>query len=120
MGIHENIKRLRNEQNLTLEEVGKRTGTTKQTIKRYEDGEISTIPYDRIIALAKCFGVSPGYIMGWENFTEQAAIADADLLCLTPKQKDYIIRISKLSEDKQECLWSVVDNFEKLNEDKEE
>ena len=46
MNIHENIKRLREEQNLTLEEVGKRTGTTKQTIKRYESGEISAIPYD--------------------------------------------------------------------------
>lgn len=38
MNIHENIKRLREEKNLTLEEVGKRTGTTKQTIKRYESG----------------------------------------------------------------------------------
>lgn len=67
MGIHENIKKLREEQCLTLEEVGKRVGTTKQTIGRYESGEISNIPYDKITQLAKCFNVSPGYLMGWEE-----------------------------------------------------
>ena len=67
MSIGDKIKKLREEQNLTLEEVGKRTGTTKQTISRYESGEISTIPYDRIELLAKCFKVHPGYIMGWQD-----------------------------------------------------
>lgn len=110
MGIHENIKRLRNEQNLTLEEVGKRTGTTKQTIKRYEDGEISTIPYDRIIALAKCFGVSPGYIMGWEtDFTIKSADVDTELILMSEKLKEYALKIRDLDKKGQQAVFNVVD-----------
>jgi len=68
MNIHKNIKKLREEKGLTLEEVGKKIGTTKQTIGRYESGEISNIPYDRIIQLAECFEVHPGKIMGFEDY----------------------------------------------------
>ena len=113
MSIHENIKRLREEQNLTLEEVGKRTGTTKQTIKRYESGEISTIPYDRIIALAKCFNVTPGYLMGWEdnnNIIENAEI-DVALTNMSKRNKEYALKLNKLSHSNQELIMQMIDTL---------
>lgn len=120
MSIGNRIKVERERQGISQTDMAKRIKASKQTLYKYENDIITNIPSDKIEAIANILNVSPGYLMGWENFTEQAAIVDADLLCLTPKQKDYIIRISKLSEDKQECLWNVVDNFEKLNESKEE
>ena len=115
MGIHENIRRLREEQNLTLEEVGKRTGTTKQTIKRYESGEITTIPYDRILSLAKCFGVTPGSLMGWEEPKEiiESADLDADVLFLSKEIKEYAIKLSKLSEDDRKDIMKMIDRLGK-------
>ena len=115
MGIHENIRRLREEQNLTLEEVGKRAGTTKQTIKRYESGEISTIPYDRILSLAKCFGVSPGYLMGWEenNVIIEQADMDADLIMMEKRLKEYALKLSKLSEEDRKDIMKMIDRFGK-------
>ena len=119
MNVGERIKQKRIEMNLTQDELAKKVGyKSRSSINKIELSR--DLPLPKVEKVAKALDCSPSYLMGWENFTEQAAIADADLLCLTPKQKDYIIRISKLSEDKQECLWSVVDNFEKLNEEKGE
>ena len=113
MNIHENIKRLREEQNLTLEEVGKRTGTTKQTIKRYESGEISAIPYDRIISLAKCFKVTPSYLMGWEDETVlievEKANADAKLINADKHLKEYLLKFLELSDKGKEYVMSSID-----------
>ena len=114
MNIHENIKKLREEQHLTLEEVGKRTGTTKQTIKRYEDGEISNIPYDRILSLAKCFSVSPGYLMGWEpKTTEQIANIDFELTNMDQRIKAYALKMNELSKENQEFIMQMIDKLEK-------
>lgn len=114
MNIHQNIKRLRIEQNLTLEEVGKRTGTTKQTIKRYEDGVIATIPYDRIVALAKCFNVTPGDLMGWEDKSNiiESARTDVMLSNMEDKLKQYALKLAKLPKDKQAQIMSLIDMLE--------
>lgn len=117
--IGQRIRARREELNMTQEELAKKLGyANRSSVNKVETSR--EVSMKKIDAFAKALDTTTAYLMGWENFTEQAAIVDADLLCLTPKQKDYIIRISKLSEDKQECLWSVVDNFEKLNEGKEE
>ena len=115
MGLKENIKRLRIEQNLTLEEVGKRTGTTKQTIKRYEDGVIATIPYDRIVALAKCFNVTPGDLMGWEDKSNiiEAAKTDIMLSNMEEKLKEYALKMAKLPKEKQDLVLKMIDELGK-------
>ena len=113
MKIHENIKRLREEQNLTLEEVGKRTGTTKQTIKRYESGEISAIPYDRITSLAKCFQVTPSYLMGWEDDNVLMEIEKADedfkLIMAEKRYKEYFEKFLNLSDKGKEYVMVSID-----------
>lgn len=65
--IHENIRKYRLLREMTLEELGKKVGTTKATIQRYEIGEISNIPYDKVEALANALGISPGVLMGWDE-----------------------------------------------------
>lgn len=104
MNIHQNIKRLREEQNFTLEEIGDKIGTTKQTIKRYEDGDISNIPYDKVVLLAKCFGVHPSSLMGWE-----IGELDAELTELDEKIKQYAIKISKMSEKDKNYIFQTID-----------
>jgi transcriptional regulator with XRE-family HTH domain len=66
MKIGERIKALRNEKKMTLEEVAKMIGTSRQTIQRYESGLISNIPSDKIEKLAMAFRTTPAELMGWE------------------------------------------------------
>ena len=67
MAIGERIKQKRNELGMTLEDVAKISGVSRQTIQRYESGVISNIPSDRIESIAKSLCVSPAYLMGWDE-----------------------------------------------------
>ena len=42
------------------------SGTTKQTIYKYEIGKVVNIPLDRLEKIANAVGVSPAYLTGWE------------------------------------------------------
>lgn len=67
MGLCENIKVRRLSLDMTLEEVAKVVGVTRQTILKYENGIISNIPSDKIELLAKALRTSPAYLMGWAD-----------------------------------------------------
>lgn len=67
MKIGERIKQKRREKKLTLEQVGSQIGVSKQTVQRYESGQIENIPLSRLSELAKVLGTTPGYLMGWES-----------------------------------------------------
>lgn len=65
--IHSNIYTLRKAKKMSLEELGKKIGTSKQTIQRYESKEIKSIPYDKVVALANALDVTPAHLMGWTD-----------------------------------------------------
>ena len=67
MSISNRLRELREESELTLEEVGNRIGTSKQTMYKYENNIITNIPFDKIEALANVYKTTPAYIMGWDN-----------------------------------------------------
>jgi transcriptional regulator with XRE-family HTH domain len=67
MSIADILRSLREQSGLTLEEVGNKVGVSRQSMYKYESGRVTNIPSDKIAALAKVYGVSPGYIMGWEE-----------------------------------------------------
>ena len=69
--LSRNLKRLRKEKDMTLEELALRVGTSKQTIHRYEHGIISNVPRERIERLAEALEVTPSHLMGWgEEFAK--------------------------------------------------
>ena len=65
--LAKNLKRLRKEKKLTLEEIASALGTSKQTIHRYENGIISNIPPEKVRTLAALLEVTPAHLMGWES-----------------------------------------------------
>lgn len=67
MTTSEKIKARRKELGLTLEEVAEALGVAKSTVLRYETEAIKNAGSDKIAALAKVLGVSPAYLMGWED-----------------------------------------------------
>ena len=63
MTLSQNIKRRRQEVHMTLEEVAKIVGVSRQTIQRYESGIIASIPSDKIEKLAIALRTTPAYLM---------------------------------------------------------
>ena len=61
------IKRLRIENNMTLEELGNKVGVGKSTVRKWENGIIANMRRDKIAKLATALGVSPAYLMNWES-----------------------------------------------------
>lgn len=78
MGLKENIKMFRQRANMTQEEVGNALGVKKQTIQKYESGEISNIPYDNLVALAKILNITEPELFGYdkpiEKFSKENAV----------------------------------------------
>lgn len=93
MGIGEKIKIARDNAGLTQEELGKKCGTTKQTIFKYETGVVTNIPIDRLEAIAEAVNVSAAWLLGWE--TKQPIGTDG----LTGVQKDLIDYAKTMTEE---------------------
>lgn len=63
MDTGEKIKALRLQRNMTLEELGKRVGVGKSTVRKWETGAIANMGRDKIEKLSEVFGVSPTYLI---------------------------------------------------------
>lgn len=67
MTIGERIKQLRKEHGLTQKDLAERCGySSLTTINKIELG-INSVPISVVEKIARVFGVSPSYLMGWEN-----------------------------------------------------
>ena len=69
----QNLRKIREEQGLSMAELAKRVGTSRQTVHRYESGVISNIPTDRVELLATALSTSPSRLYGWEEEGEVLA-----------------------------------------------
>lgn len=69
------LKELRKAKNMTQDDLGKEIGMTKRTIIAWENGE-RDIKSDKAQQLADIFGVSVGYLLGYERKTGDFNIED--------------------------------------------
>lgn len=67
MTIGEKIRAYRELKNLTQEQLGRLCGTTKQTIYKYETGEVTNIPMPRLEKIAAVFQISAATLLGWNE-----------------------------------------------------
>jgi repressor LexA len=65
MDIGDKIKMLREQKDMTLEELGRQVGVGKSTIRKWETGIIANMKRDKIAKVAHALDVSPSYLMGW-------------------------------------------------------
>ncbi len=52
---------------MTLDELSKLVGVTRQTLSRYETGVINNIPSDMIENIASALRTTPAQLMGWDD-----------------------------------------------------
>lgn len=65
--IGDRLRRIRKQRKMTLDDLAIKVGVTKQTIQRYEVGNITNIPYNKMKMISDILSVSPSYIAGWEE-----------------------------------------------------
>lgn len=110
MNINERIKGLREDKDLNQSEVAEIIGTSQSYYAQYENGK-RQIPIDRVVMLAKFYGVSIDYIAGLTKdkrglTRSELADEETELIkkyrSLSERQKGRIDQVFKEIEQEQE------------------
>lgn len=67
MKVGERIKQRRKQIGMSADDLAVKIGKSPATIYRYENGDIKALDSDAILPVADAIGVTPGYLMGWED-----------------------------------------------------
>ena len=78
--IGRKIKELRTLHGMSQEELGKRIGVQRAAIQKYEKGAIENISVKTIESIANIFDVSPTYLTGWDNVSQNNLAVEVRLL----------------------------------------
>lgn len=90
--IHERIKRLRKENNLSVEDIIQKLNVSRATYYRYENKEVEKLPLSILEPLAKILNTTPAYLMGWpEPHQEQKAEFSPRVECDIQKRLQSIL-----------------------------
>lgn len=106
MPIGEKIKQLREEHSMTQSDVAKNIGVAIQTIFKYERNIVTNIPLETVEKLATLFGVSPAYLMGWEDEDEFRKNDNiADIIIQLRNDDNFLTAVNNLrTKDKLSAL----------------
>lgn len=90
--IGNRIKKARTSVNISQTDLANRIGVSKQTLYKYENEIVTNVPSDKIEALSAALGVSPAYLMGWEEVEDQDTFPP-----LTAAEESHMRKYRKLS-----------------------
>lgn len=65
------IKKLRQEKQMSVEELAKKIGKSRATVYRYENNEIENLPYTILVPIAKALDTTPAILMGYDDSTNK-------------------------------------------------
>ena len=103
MSIGTKIRELREARGMSLEDVAKLCGTTRQAIYKYENEIVTNIPYDRIILLAKALNTSPSQLFDWK---EEKIISPHDPI--TEGEKVMLELFRQIPENQQQVVLAMI------------
>jgi len=110
ISLGKNIKAARLQKQWTQEELAARMGyKSKSTINKIELG-INDIPQSKIAQFAEVLGVTPGYLMGWEQEPEESGALAAKVL-KDPALLHLVQAFTKLSAADQATVSALVDSL---------
>lgn len=121
MTMGERIYELRTAHKMSMEELGRYLGVGRSAIFKYEKGEVENLPRSTIEKMAILFGVSPSYIMCFDQWDENSEALSDEVKLIERIQakwgKDMISvmqHFSELNEDGQQTLLSVAESLNLL------
>lgn len=124
MSIGKRIKQRRTELGLTQEELAKRLGNKSRasvcTVERDKEDLTAT----RIKQYAAALECSPGYLMGWEEYTPPAGtptftVSRENLkgMILSDEERDLIILLRNTTEEKRRLLMQLLEYLLSIKEE---
>lgn len=105
---YENFEKLCSERNVTASKVSKATGISTATLSSWKKN-VYTPKQDKLQLIADFFGVTLDYLVTGEKSIEETAKLDARLTELDSRLKEYMLKLSQLSDEKQECVMKLID-----------
>lgn len=103
MSMGTKIRELREAKGMSLEDVARLCGTTRQAIYKYENEIVTNIPYDRIILLAKALNTTPSQLFDWK---EEKTNSPHD--SLTEGEKTMLELFRQIPEDQQPVVLAMI------------
>ena len=105
MTMGERICELRTAHNMSMEELGKYLGVGRSAIFKYEKGQVENLPRSTIEKMAILFGVSPSYIMCFDEWDKNSQALS-----------DEVMLIERIQAKWGKDMISIMQNFCELNE----
>ena len=111
---YENFEKLCKKNATNPSRVSKATGISTATLTSWKKG-VYTPKQDKLQLIADHFNVSVDYLMtGKESeFSIEMAGKDVLLSQMESRLKEYALKLSEMSEDKQELVLQLIDKLEK-------
>ena len=115
MTINEKLKKEREQKEISLSELSKKTNIPKSTLQRYEVGTTKKIPLDAIAKIESALSLASGYFTNLNNAssTSKSAPADDDITFddftyamynetkeLTEEDKDALLNMARILKKK--------------------
>lgn len=82
MTMGQRIRVLRKQHKMSMEELGSKLGVGKSAILKYEKGEVENLPRSTIEKMAILFGVSPSYLMCFDQWEENEKILSDEVMLI--------------------------------------
>jgi len=76
MKVGVRIKSRRKQIGMSAEQLAEKIGKSPATVYRYENGEIRAVDSEVLLPIADALGVTPGYLMGWDDHSPMDAQQD--------------------------------------------
>ncbi|HJA90868.1 MAG TPA: helix-turn-helix domain-containing protein [Candidatus Jeotgalibaca merdavium] len=104
MNVGERIKYRRKELGLNADYLADYLGVSRSTVFRYEKGEIEKLPTEILEKLAEVLHTTPGYLMGWEETSNDNKIINLFRQLHDSRQKRVIEFTEKQLEEQNNVI----------------
>lgn len=105
MTMGQRIRNLRKEHKMSMEELGKCIGVGKSAILKYEKGEVENLPRSAIEKMASVFGVTPSYLMCFDEWDKNAE-----------RLSDEVALIERIQAKFGRDMVTIIQNYCNLND----
>ena len=106
MTMGERIRMLRKQHNMAQAELARRLNVGRSAVLKYEKGEVENLPKATIEKMAVLFGVSPAYIMCFDQWDENSEALS-----------DEVALIERIQAKWGKDAVKLMDNFMQLNDE---
>ena len=122
MTMGQRIYELRVQHNMSMDDLGKYLGVGRSAIFKYEKGQVENLPRSTIEKMAILFGVSPSYIMCFDEWEENEEMLSDEVKLIERIQakwgKDVILILQnyfELNGDGQKTLYNISESLCELS-----